>query len=68
MGKFTLIPQDTFEGLQLDAGVLLKTFEPETGAAPKDEISSAPPLEASIPPACLHTATSQRMSIMRPRI
>lgn len=37
MGKFTVIPQDTFEGLQLDAGVLLKTFDPETGAAPKDE-------------------------------
>lgn len=37
MGKFTVIPQDTFEGLQLDAGVLLKNFDPETGAAPKDE-------------------------------
>ena len=37
MGKFTVIPQDTFEGLQLDAGVLLKTFDPQTGAAPKDE-------------------------------
>lgn len=29
MGRFTVIPQDTFEGLQLDAGVLLKTFDPE---------------------------------------
>lgn len=28
MGMFTVIPQDTFEGLQLDAGVLLKTFDP----------------------------------------
>ena len=28
MGKFTVIPQDTFEGLQLDAGVLLKRFDP----------------------------------------
>ena len=37
MGKFTVIPQDTFEGLQLEAGVLLKTFNPETGVAPKDE-------------------------------
>lgn len=37
MGKFTVIPQDTFEGLQLDAGVLLKTFNPTTGADPKDE-------------------------------
>lgn len=37
MGKFTVIPQNTFEGLQLDAGVLLKTFDPMTGAAPSDE-------------------------------
>ena len=37
MGRFTVIPQDTFEGLQLDAGVLLRTFDPTTGAAPKDE-------------------------------
>ena len=37
MGKFTVIPQDTFSELQLDAGVLLKTFDPATGAAPKDE-------------------------------
>ncbi len=31
MGKFTVIPQDTFEGMQLDAGVLLTKFDPETG-------------------------------------
>lgn len=37
MGKFTVIPQDTFEGMQLDAGVLLKTFDPANVAAPKDE-------------------------------
>lgn len=36
MGKFTVIPQSTFEEMQLDAGVLLKTFDPETAAAPKD--------------------------------
>ena len=28
MGIATVIPQNTFEGLQLDAGVLLKTFSP----------------------------------------
>ena len=28
MGTFTVIPQNTFEALQLDAGVLLKTFDP----------------------------------------
>ena len=35
--KFTVIPSNTFEGLQLDAGVLLKRFNPVTGAAPADE-------------------------------
>lgn len=37
MGKFTVIPQDTFEGLQIDAGVLLKTFSPLAITAPNDE-------------------------------
>ena len=37
MGKFTVIPQDTFSGLQLDAGVLLKKFTPSTPAAPANE-------------------------------
>lgn len=37
MGKFTVIPQDTFESLQLDAGVLLTTFNPATPTAPADE-------------------------------
>ena len=32
MGKFTVIPQDTF-----DAGVLLNTFDPATPTAPADE-------------------------------
>ncbi len=37
MGLFTKIPQNTFEGLQLDAGVLLTTFDPEAPTAPPDE-------------------------------
>ena len=37
MGKFTVIPQSTFEELQLDAGVILKKFTPATPAAPADE-------------------------------
>lgn len=37
MGKFTKIPQNTFEGLQLDAGILLRDFDPATGAEPADE-------------------------------
>ena len=34
---FTVIPQNTFDEIQLDAGVLLKTFDPEHPAAPADE-------------------------------
>lgn len=37
MGKFTVIPQSTFEELQLDAGVILKTFTPESPEPPADE-------------------------------
>lgn len=37
MANFTVIPQNTFEGMQLDAGVLLNTFDPENVAAPDDE-------------------------------
>ena len=36
MSKFTVIPNDTFSGMQLDAGVLLKTFNPTSVAAPQD--------------------------------
>lgn len=36
MGRFTKIPQDTFNGLQLDAGVLLYTFDPSNPAEPAD--------------------------------
>lgn len=36
MGKFTVIPQDTFDGLQLDAGVLLRTFNPANPVEPAD--------------------------------
>lgn len=36
MGKFTVIPQDTFEGLQLDAGVLLRNFNPDQPIEPLD--------------------------------
>lgn len=37
MGKFTVIPQNTFNALQMDAGVLLKRFDPANPAAPADE-------------------------------
>lgn len=37
MGKFTKIPENTFSALQMDAGVLLKTFDPAIAAEPADE-------------------------------
>lgn len=37
MGRFTVIPQDAFEGMQLDAGVILTSFDPTDVAAPDDE-------------------------------
>ena len=37
MGRFTVIPQDTFNALQMDAGVLLKTFNPANPTEPADE-------------------------------
>lgn len=37
MGKFTVIPQSTFEEMQLDAGVILTSFTPATPTAPDDE-------------------------------
>lgn len=37
MGKFTVIPEDTFNALQLDAGVLLRRFNPANPVAPADE-------------------------------
>lgn len=37
MGKFTVIPENAFNGLQLDAGVLLKKFNPAEPTAPADE-------------------------------
>lgn len=36
MGRFTVIPQDTFEDMQMDAGVLLKSFDPENVTTPAD--------------------------------
>lgn len=37
MGKFTKIPENTFSALQMDAGVLLRYFDPVTAAEPADE-------------------------------
>lgn len=37
MSKFTVIPENTFSELQLNAGVLLNKFTPATATAPADE-------------------------------
>ena len=37
MGKFTVIPQNTFDALQTDAGVLLNSFDPSNPIAPPDQ-------------------------------
>ena len=37
MGKFTKIPQDTFNALQLDAGVILTNFDPANPVEPADQ-------------------------------
>lgn len=37
MARFTVIPQDTFSALQMDAGVLLRTFDPSNPVAPDDD-------------------------------
>lgn len=36
-GRFTVIPQSTFEEMQLDAGVLLYNFNPSSPVAPADD-------------------------------
>lgn len=37
MSKFTIIPTNAFDALQMDAGVLLKKFDPENPVRPADE-------------------------------
>lgn len=41
MGKFTVLPQDAFQELQLDAGVLLTSFNPAEPAVADDAIVCA---------------------------
>lgn len=37
MGKFTIIPQETFSEIQTEAGVILRRFNPANPVAPADE-------------------------------
>lgn len=41
MGQFTVIPQNTFEELQTDAGVLLKVFNPDSPAVTDENLITA---------------------------
>ena len=41
MGRFTIIPQSTFNALQLDAGILLKTFNPASPDVKDEDIICA---------------------------
>lgn len=41
MGRFTVIPQDTFEALQLDAGVVLTNFNPAAPSVQDSDIVCA---------------------------
>lgn len=41
MGRFTIIPQNTFDGLQMDAGILLKRFNPASPAVLDEDIITA---------------------------
>ena len=54
MSRFTVIPADTFTDLQMDAGVLLKTFDPSSPTAPADaDIITA--TTGGINPTCVPT-------------
>ena len=53
MGKFTVIPKDTFDGLQLDAGILQKKFDPADGAFEDKDLICA--TSGGINPSCVPT-------------
>ena len=53
MGRFTVIPQDTFNSLQMDAGVLLKRFNPAAPAIVDSDIICA--TTGGINPSCVPT-------------
>ena len=53
MGAFTRISQDVFEELQMDAGILLKTFNPETPNVQDSDIITA--TTGGINPTCVPT-------------
>lgn len=52
-GRFTKIPRDTFDALQMDAGVLLKSFNPANPVLDEDNIICA--TTGGINPSCVPT-------------
>lgn len=53
MGLFTRIPENTFSGLQLDAGILLKTFDPANPDVKDEDIICA--TTGGVNPSCTAT-------------
>lgn len=53
MGTFTKIPENTFNGLQLDAGILLKSFDPSSPSVTDANIICA--TTGGINPQCIAT-------------
>lgn len=53
MGRFTIIPQDTFTGLQLDAGVLSRRFDPSNPLIADEDIICA--TTGGVNPSCTPT-------------
>ena len=53
MGMFTVIPEDTFNALQLDAGILLRRFNPAAPAVLDEDIICA--TTGGINPTCVPT-------------
>lgn len=53
MGRFTVIPQNAFQGLQMDAGILLKRFNPASPTFLDEDIICA--TTGGINPSCVPT-------------
>ena len=53
MGRFTIIPESAFDELQLDAGILLKRFDPENPQVANSDIICA--TTGGISPSCVAT-------------
>lgn len=53
MGRFTKIPENTFDALQLDAGILLNKFDPENPDVQDEDIITA--TTGGINPTCVPT-------------